>query len=76
MVSVRRFPIAANVASMNNFRTIGRQAGFLLPLSVDEWLPEKHLAWFVVKLIDGIDLRATSESYRGSGSAFYHLMGC
>src|SRR5471030_2437903 len=33
---------------MNNFRTIDRQTGFLLPPSVDEWLPEKHLARFVV----------------------------
>ena len=25
---------------MSNFRTIDRQTGFLLPPSVDEWLPE------------------------------------
>src|SRR5450830_932345 len=53
---------------MNNFRTIDRQTGFLLPPSVDEWLPEKHLARFVVEVIDGMDLRAMSGSYRGSGS--------
>src|SRR5260221_1642204 len=56
---------------MNNFRTIDRQTGFLLPPSVDEWLPEKHLARFVVEGIDGMDLRAMSGSYRGSGSASY-----
>jgi transposase len=57
---------------MSNFRTIDRQTGFLLPPSVDEWLPEKHLARFVVEVIDGLDLRAMSASYRGSGSASYH----
>src|SRR5437016_13872484 len=57
---------------MNNFRTIDRQTGFLLPPSVDEWLPEKHLARFVVEVVDGLDLRAMSGSYRGSGSASYH----
>src|SRR6266571_4534073 len=57
---------------MNNFRTIDRQTGFLLPPSVDEWLPEKHLARFVVEVMDGMDLRAMSGSYRGSGSASYH----
>jgi transposase len=57
---------------MNNFRTIDRETGFLLPPSVDEWLPEKHLARFVVEVIDGMDLRAMSGSYRGSGSASYH----
>ena len=45
------------VLGMSNFRTIDRQTGFLLPPSVDEWLPEKHLARFVVEVIDGLDLR-------------------
>src|SRR5256885_17104966 len=57
---------------MSNFRPINRDTGFLLPPSVDEWLPEKHLARFVVEVIDGLDLRAMSGSYRGSGSASYH----
>ena len=57
---------------MSNFRTIDRDTGFLLPPSVDEWLPEKHLARFVVEVIDGLDLSAMSNSYRGSGSASYH----
>ena len=37
---------------MSNFRTIDRQTGFLLPPSVDDWLPQKHLARFIVELID------------------------
>ena len=53
---------------MSNFRTIDRETGFLLPPSVDEWLPEKHLARFVVEVVDGLDLRAMSGSYRGSGA--------
>jgi transposase len=57
---------------MSNFRTIDRATGFLLPPSVDEWLPEKHLARFVVEVVDGMDLRAMSGRYRGSGSASYH----
>src|ERR1700692_3575819 len=57
---------------MSNFRSIDRQTGFLLPPSVDEWLPEKHLARFIVEVIDGLDLRAMSGSYRGSGAASYH----
>jgi transposase len=56
---------------MSNFRSIDRQTGFLLPPSVDEWLPEKHLARFVVEVIDDLDLRVMRGSYRGSGSASY-----
>ena len=40
---------------MSNFRTIDRQTGFLLPPSVDDWLPEKQLARFVVEVIEGLD---------------------
>jgi transposase len=57
---------------MNNFRIVDRTTGFLLPPSVDEWLPEQHLARFVVEVIEGLDLRAMCGSYRGSGSASYH----
>jgi transposase len=57
---------------MSNFRPIDRQTSFLLPPSVDDWLPEKHLARFVVELIDSLDVSAMSGVYRGSGSASYH----
>jgi len=57
---------------MNNFRPINRDMGYLLPPSVDDWLPERHLARFVVEVIDGLGLSAMSQSYRGSGSASYH----
>src|SRR5271167_3584143 len=56
---------------MSNFRTIDRETGFLMPPSVDEWLPEKHLARFVVEVVDGLDLSAMTKSYRGTGSASY-----
>jgi transposase len=59
-------------ALMSHFRAIDRETGFLLPPSIDEWLPEKHLARFVVEVVDGLDLSAMVRSYRGSGSASYH----
>ena len=34
---------------MSNFRAIDREAGFLLPRSVGEWLPEKYPTRFVVE---------------------------
>jgi len=39
---------------------------------VDEWLPEKHLARFIVEVIENLDLVRMSRSYRGTGSASYH----
>ena len=57
---------------MSNFRQVDRATGFLLPPSVDEWLPERHLARFVVEVIEGLDLSRLVKAYRGSGSASYH----
>jgi transposase len=57
---------------MSNFRPIDRQTPYLLPPSVDDWLPERHLARFVVEVTEGLDLSAMSGAYRGSGSASYH----
>ena len=59
-------------STMNNFRVIDRETRFLLPPSVDEWLPETHLARFVVEVIERLDLSTMVGSYRGSGSASYH----
>ena len=57
---------------MANFRPTDRLTSFLLPPSIDEWLPERHLARFVVEVIEGLDLSTMSKSYRGTGSASYH----
>jgi len=57
---------------MSNFRPINRDMDFLMPPSVDEWLPQRHLARFVAEVIEDLDLRAMTGRYRGSGEASYH----
>ena len=57
---------------MANFRPIDRATPYLLPPSVDDWLPKDHLARFVVDIVDQLDLSALSAQYRGTGSAPYH----
>ena len=57
---------------MSNFRPTDRKTAFLMPPSIEEWLPERHLARFIVEVIEGLDLGTMSRSYRGSGSASYH----
>lgn len=57
---------------MSNFREIDRDTDFLLPPSVNDWLPERHLARFVVEVVEQLDLSGMSRRYRGSGSAAYH----
>src|ERR1700732_4911409 len=57
---------------MSNFRLIDRDTEFLMPPLGDDWLPERHLARFVVEVVEGLDVRAMTGSYRGSGEASYH----
>ena len=53
------------------FVDVDRDTLYLLPPSIQEWLPEKHLARFVVEIVDQIDLQPLKASYRGSGSQPY-----
>jgi transposase len=57
---------------MANFRPIDRATPFLLPPSVEDWLPKDHLARFVVDIVDQLDVSALSQQYRGTGSDPYH----
>ncbi len=41
---------------MSKFHLIDRDIDFLLPPSVQEWLPEGHLARYVVEVVESLDL--------------------
>ena len=41
-----------------NFLACDREQAFLMPPDVREWLPESHLAWFVIEAVDATDLAA------------------
>ena len=57
---------------MSHFRTCDRATRYLLPPSVEDWLPENHLARFVVEIVDQLDVSSMTHQYRGTGSAPYH----
>jgi transposase len=40
----------------HNFIACDREQAFLLPPSLREWLPEDHLAWFVIEAVETMDL--------------------
>lgn len=45
---------------------------FLLPPSLQDWLPEDHLARFVVEIVDQLDLSSLKAAYAGRGSQPYN----
>src|SRR4051794_17476707 len=50
-----------------NFIGCDREQEFLLPPSLREWLPEDHLAWFVIDTVAAMDLAAFYACYRADG---------
>ena len=50
-----------------NVREVDRDQRFLMPPSVAEWLPEDHLAWFVLDVIGELDLSGFYSDLRADG---------
>jgi transposase len=50
-----------------NFLACDREQELLLPPSLREWLPDDHLAWFVLAAVEEVDLGAFYAAYRGDG---------
>ncbi len=57
---------------MSKFHAIDRDTPFPLPPSVQAWLPEGHLARYVVEVVEGLDLSDLERAYSGRGSTAYH----
>ena len=50
-----------------NFLSCDRDQPMLLPPDLREWLPEDHLAWFVLDAVSEIDLEPFFSGYRSDG---------
>jgi transposase len=51
-----------------NFLSSDREQDFLLPPSVRDWLPAGHLAWYLLDVVERLDLDAFYGEYRADGS--------
>jgi transposase len=49
------------------FKECNRGQMYLLPPSLEEWLPQGHLAYFIIELMDHLDLGEIYQSYGGDG---------
>ena len=50
-----------------NFIGGDREQVLLMPPSLQDWLPQDHLAWFVLAAVEEMDLTAFYGAYRGDG---------
>jgi transposase len=55
-----------------DFVTIDRDTPYLLPPSIQDYLPEDHLARFVAEIVDLLDMRGILGVYAGKGKKPYH----
>lgn len=56
---------------MSHFQSAERNQLFLLPPSIQDWLPENHLARFVVDVVELLDLQSITKSYNNKGVLAY-----
>ena len=57
---------------MNRFKPIKREMNYLFPPSMHDWLPEQHLARFIVEIVEQLDVQPMERAYGTSGSAPFH----
>jgi transposase len=53
------------------FKCCDRDTLYLLPPSIHDWLPENHLAHFIVDVVTKLDLRPIENAYNARGSDAY-----
>jgi hypothetical protein len=64
----RFYPFAGrDWAIAQNFLTCDRDQPLLLPPDLRDWLPEDHLAWFVIEAVEELDLEPFYRAYRSVG---------
>ncbi len=54
------------------FIPTNREQQYLFPPSIQDWLPEEHLARFVVEIVSQLNLGPLAETYAGKGCKAYH----
>ncbi len=57
---------------MKSFKASNRNQAFLLPPSIQDWLPKEHLARFIVEIVEQLDLSKIESQYSGKGKEAYH----
>ena len=55
-----------------HFKAVDRETIYLFPPSVEDWLPERHLARFVVDVVSKLDLHELKMAYTGVGSEAFN----
>ena len=55
-----------------HFKAVDRETLYLFPPSIEDWLPKKHLARFIVDVVSKLDLHELKMPYAGVGSEAFN----
>jgi hypothetical protein len=61
--------VKAPAGRSKTFRSYDRDQSFLMPPSLDEWLPHDHTARFIAETVDLLDLSVVYDSYVSASGA-------
>lgn len=56
---------------MKHFVGANRGQMTFMPYNLEEWLPQDHLARFIIEIVDRLDFSRIYSQYRGAGTAAY-----
>jgi transposase len=56
----------------NRFKAVDRETPYLLPPSVQDWVPEQHMARFIIDVVSKLDLHELKMPYVGVGSEAFN----
>ena len=60
------------ILTLPQFKAYNQHQGSLLPLNLEELVPQGHLVRVVSTVIDSMDLRSVYATYKGGGTTSYH----
>lgn len=57
---------------IQKFIPTNRDQLHLFPPAIQDWLPEEHLARFIVDIVSQLNMQPLSDTYAGKGFKAYH----
>jgi transposase len=67
VIKYRPLVLGKGEAMAYNFKECNREQIYLMPPSLQEWLPEKDMAWFIIDVAEQMDLSTYYRKYRADG---------
>lgn len=62
------FVVVLDLGVAKRFRPVERDQQFVLPVDMREWLPDDHMVWLVLEVVDRLDVSGLEARYALGGA--------